>query len=173
MPGFVINGEGVGPNSLAEVRRTHRWLFESTTHLSSDVLLVLKEASRPSVEFEQPEMHHNQERVYFAGKHEWEPISLQWYDVEQDPDVSAAMWDWMEICLSFSGETAMQMRAPNQYKATTSMLQMRNGLGNATETWEIYNGWPQQLNWGELDYAETDLQLIEVEFRFDRAKRVV
>jgi len=33
-------------------------------------------------------MHHNQEVAKFAGKQEWDPVNLVWYDVEQNPDVS-------------------------------------------------------------------------------------
>lgn len=171
MPGFRIAGQGQGPNSTAEVRRTHRWIFESMTHLQQQVLLVLKTASRPSLTFEEPPMHHNQEQVYFAGKHTWEALSLSWYDVEQEPDVSKAMWDWMEKCLILTGNDAANVNPPSDYKATESNLQMRDGLGNPSETWDIYNGWPQQINWGPLDYSSSDLQLIEVKFRFDRAVR--
>ena len=63
MPGFQIHGtggdRGGGPNSTSEVRRTHRWLFRSSTKLTGEVLLVLKTASRPKMTFDEPEMHHN------------------------------------------------------------------------------------------------------------------
>jgi len=171
MPGFNIAGAGQGPNSLAEIRRTHRWIFESSTHLSEPVLIVLQKASRPALNIEEPAMHHNQEQVYYAGKHTWESLSLSWYDVEQEPNVSKAMWDWMEQCLIFTGGNAASVNPPSTYKATETNLQMRDGLGAATETWAVYNGWPQNLNWGALDYTSTELQIIEIKFRFDRAVR--
>lgn len=174
MPGFSIGGiggdRGGGPNSLSEVRRTHRWIFEGYTYVGNNVLLVLKSASRPSLTFEEPAMHHNQEQVYYAGKHTWESASMSWYDVEQDPDVSAAMWDWMSKCMQFQGNMAPLVSPPNQYKGTGD-LNMVNGEGHANESWTMYNGWPQALNWGALDYTSSDLQLIEVKFRFDRAIR--
>ncbi len=168
MPGFTINGTGGGPNALSEVRRTHRWIFQSTTHLRQNVLLVLKSCSRPSLTFEEPAMHHNQEQVYYAGKHTWEPLSMSWYDMEQNPDISQAMYEWLEKCLIVADAN---VQPPSVFKSTQSSLQMRDGLGNATETWQIYYGWPQALNWGSLDYSSSDLQLIEVKFRFDRAQR--
>ena len=168
MPGFQINGTGGGPNSLAEVRRTHRWIFTSTTFLRQEVLLVLKGCSRPSMSFEEPAMHHNQEQVYYAGKHTWEALSMSWYDVEQDPDVSEAMYAWLNQCLIVIDAN---VNPPNVYKATQASLNMRDGLGNTTEEWQIFNGWPQALDWGSLDYSSSDLQLIEVKFRFDRAVR--
>lgn len=182
MPGFSISGEGNGPASLAEVRRTHRWVFSSIGPeqlLNKDIRLVLKTASRPSVAFEEPPMHHNQEQIYFAGKHTWEPLSLSWYDVEQPTNVSKAMFDWIEYCLQLhdgggaggDGTKAADVSHPRTYKAQDNYLDMLDGVGTRNERWEVYNGWPQSVNWNALDYSSSDLQLIEVKFRFDRAKR--
>ena len=174
MPGFNINGaEGANaPNSVAEVRRTHRWIFTAIGTLENKVRLVLKTASRPSLTFEEPAMHHNQEQVYFAGKHTWEPLSLSWSDVEQDPDVSKAMFDWVERCLKIQGANSMKVETPTDYKRPECKLQMIDGQGTKSEEWKIYNGWPQAVNWNALDYSSSDLQLIEVKFRYDRAERI-
>lgn len=168
MPGFNICGQGQGPNSLAEVRRTHRWTFASTTYLNRNVLVYLKTATRPSMSFDEPEMHHNQEKVYYAGKHTWEPLNLTWYDAEQDPDVSENMWEWLNVCLDV---TQANVNPPNVYKATETNLAMLNGLGAPTESWTVCNGWPKLINWSNLDYTSSELQTIEVQFRFDRAVR--
>ena len=174
MPGFMINGDQGGqPNSVAEVRRTHRWVFRAIGTLQGrEVFLVLKSASRPSITFEEPPMHHNQEQVYFAGKHTFEPLALAWYDVEQEPDVSKAMWDWMEVCMPLSNGEAANVNTPRAYKSAEANLDMIDGVGTATESWGIYNGWPQAINWNALDYSASDLQLIEVKYRYDRAVRI-
>lgn len=174
MPGFVIGGTGGepgigGPNSLVEVRRTHRWLFTTLGHLSDqgrEVLLYLKTAQRPQFTFEDPSMHHNQEQVYYAGKHTWEPISMTWYDIEQDPDVSAAIYAWLQTVINIAN---MCVAPPNQYKDKLATLSMVDGCGATNEEWTIYNGWPKVSNWNGLDYSSTDLQLVEVTYRYDRA----
>ena len=177
MPGFNIHGEGRGPNSLSEVRRTHRWTFEGHPSVSGPVMLVLQKANRPNLTFEEPVMHHNQEQVYFAGKHSWESVGMTYYDVEQDPDVSAAMWKWMTVCMSLTGNQqpggAASVQPPKAYKAQTVNLHMEDGQGVPNETWAFYNGWPQNMNWGAIDYTSTELQLIEVKYRFDRAVKVL
>ena len=84
MPGFNINPfgggySGVGPSNTVEVRRKHRWVFETlgrgTGQFSQAELLILQSASRPSFKFEEPEMHHNQEVARFAGKQDWDPVT--------------------------------------------------------------------------------------------------
>lgn len=174
MPGFAIVGTenpAQNPASLNEVRRTHRWQFETLGKLTkAQVILVLKTATRPSFTFEEPSMHHNQEQVYFAGKHTWEPISLSWYDVEQPINCSQEMWVWLKSIIDLG---AMTVEPPSLYKNALASLVMQDGKGVANERWNLFNGWPQLLNWNSLDYSSTDLQLIEAKYRFDRAFKVL
>jgi len=173
MPGFTIGGVGDGPSNLTETRRKHRWTFETIGTaggtLASNVLLILREASRPQFSFEEPEMHHNQEKAYFAGKHGWEPISLVWYDGEQNPDVSKAMWDWLNGVVGVHTGN-IPVSAPNKYKKNAK-LQMLNGTGATSESWELFGVWPKDVNWKELDYTDTEIMTIEVSMRYDRANR--
>ena len=172
MPGFKIGGTGQGPNHTIETRRKHRWsistMGKGTGQFQSPVLLILKEATRPTFNFEEPEMHHNQEQAYFAGKQNWEPIRLVWYDGEQSPDVSAEIWDWLN---TVSNIASVIVAPPNQYKKECT-LQMENGAGVPTETWQMFGCWPQNINWNDLDYANTDIQTLECTMRYDRALRV-
>ena len=174
MPGFVIGGTGgPGPNHNVETRRKHRWTWETlgkaaAGEFQSPVLLILKEAARPNHTFEEPEMHHNQEKAYFAGKHSWEPIKFVWYDGEQSPDVSAELWDWVNGVCDIS---AVTVEPPNAYKKE-GRLQMVDGAGEPSETWQMFGCWPQNTNWNTLDYADTEIQTIEVNMRFDRAIRL-
>lgn len=174
MPGFKINGEGEGPKSTAEIRRVHRWVFETLGPpeiITREICLVLKEAARPKVNLEDVLMHHNQEEVHVAGKTSWDDISMTWYDVENDPDASDAMWSWFNKVNILEGGQAGNVYAPDEYKAHVTTLQMLNGMGEPNETWELYNGWPKDMNWGDLTYENSDLATVEVTYRIDRAKR--
>lgn len=174
MPGFVIGGTGgPGPNHNVETRRKCRWTWEtlgkaSAGEFQSPVLLLLKEANRPQFTFEEPEMHHNQEKAYFAGKQAWEAIKFVWYDGQQSPDVSAELYEWVNgVCDLVS----VSVEPPNAYKKE-GRLQMLDGAGSPTETWQMFGCWPQDTNWNTLDYADTEIQTIEATMRYDRAYRI-
>ena len=170
MPGFNIGGTGGlngGPANTTETRRKHRWVFESMEPFDSPSLLLLKEATRPHPIFEEPEMHHNQEKAYFAGKYAWEPIKLVWYDAEQAPDISGEIYGWLNIVIDVPAAT---VDLPSAYKKQAN-LQMIAGDGTPTETWQLFGCWPQDVNWNTLDYADTEIQQIEVNMRIDRAVR--
>ena len=171
MPGFNIEGAwSEGPSAVTELRRKHRWLFTVAAlgnQQSNRATLYLQKAARPSYKLEPVEMHHDQERAYFAGKTEWDPITLEFYDAQQDPDVSKFVWDWVNIVSDISGVT---VAIPSAYKKK-GQLEMRDGAGSVTEKWTLWNCWPHETNWNDLDYTTSDIALITVNFRFDRAKR--
>ena len=169
MPGFIINGTGgPGPAHTVETRRKHRWAWSAMGlgggSFSTEVLLLLKEASRPHPVFNRAELHHNQEQAYFAGKHYWEPIRLVWYDAEQPNDASKQVWDWVNSVCNIS---AVTLPRPNGYKVE-GKLEMLDGAGGANETWAMYGCWPHDPNWGGLDYADTDIAQLEVTISVDR-----
>lgn len=176
MPGFNIAPFGggysnQGPSNNIEIRRKHRWVFESLGRgqgtFSQAELLVLQSASRPSIKFEEPEMHHNQEVARFAGKHDWDPVTLTWYDVEQNPDVSRGLYHWLETLVNMQ---TMGVAHPSFYKRSAG-LAMTDGLGRTTEQWTMMGTWPAAINWQELDYTATDLMTMEATLRYDRAVR--
>lgn len=169
MPGFNICGTGNGPAATIETRRKHRWMFATlgrgSGQFSSAELLVLQSAQRPQFKFEEPEMHHNQEVARFAGKQDWEPCTLTWYDTEQNPDVSAGVYAWLQSVVDFP---SANVNLPSVYKKQAT-LQMVNGQGSPNETWLMCNTWPKEVNWGDLDYTDTEIATIEATMRYDRA----
>jgi hypothetical protein len=176
MPGFNLNPIGggysaQGPSNVLELRRKHRWVFETLGRgpgvFSQAELLVLKAVSRPSFKFDEPEMHHNQEVVRFAGKQDWEPVSMTWYDTEQNPDVSRGIYHWIETVVNMQ---SLAVAHPRFYKRQASLLVL-DGAGQTTEQWSMFGTWPLSCNWQDLDYSATDLMTLECTMRYDRALR--
>lgn len=176
MPGFNIAPFGggysnQGPSNTTEIRRKHRWVFEvlgrGAGTFSQSELLFLQSASRPSFKFEEPEMHHNQEVARFAGKQDWEPVTLVWYDAQQDPDISRGIYMWLETVVNMQ---SIAVAHPRFYKREASLL-MIDGAGATNERWQMMGTWPSAINWQELDYTATDLQTLEATMRYDRAIR--
>jgi len=172
LPGFNICGTGAlpnGPSNTNETRRKHRWYFATIGDLAANFLLVLKEAARPQFTFDEAAMEHNQETVYFAGKQKWAETKLMWYDVEQDPDCSGNVWDWLNTIVDITGQE-LPVQPPEQYKKDAD-LQMIDGKGTSTERWQMCGCWPKDINWQTLDYGSSEIMQIEVSMRYDRAQR--
>jgi hypothetical protein len=173
MPGFNIGGGGgaTEPSPTVEIRRKHRWLFTVVGPVPQGTLLFLQKAARPTFKYTEAIMHHDQEQSYYAGKQEWEPITITFYDGEQTPNVSADMFKWVTTVTTSGlgpGGGPITVASPAAYKAQAT-LNSTDGTGAADEEWTLNNVWPQQTNWMDLDYTNSELQLVEVVMRYDRA----
>ena len=176
MPGFNINGSGGfganSPTNQLETRRAYRWFFETlgrgNTGWTSKELLVLQKAKRPSFKYSELTMDHQQEKVYYAGKQEWENISLTWYDIEQNPNVSQGLYVWLETVCRLD---TISVNHPLNYKKPAS-LKMVDGGCKTSETWNMFGCWPVSFNWQELDYANDAILTCEATMRYDRAIRL-
>ena len=174
MPGFNIAGTGGEAISTIESRRNHRWKF---TLLSGNVrnrcAVYLAKAARPHITVEEAVMHHDQEEVYFAGKHKWSEITLVFYDVVQqgggDVDSSREIWDWINECIAIQAAT---VSFPIEHKRP-SELDMTLGDGVSSEMWRLYNSWVKDCNWNDLDYSSNEIKTVDVVLRYDRANRQI
>lgn len=173
MPGFNIAGANSArqKSNITEIRRKFRWAWTQLGQvLGPRDLVYLQSCQRPAFNLEENEMHHNQEVVYFAGKQTWNEMSFTFYDAELDPDVSSRLASWITtVVTSWStGAAETSVARPSAYKADGT-LEMLDGAGAPTERWRIYGIWPKETNWGDLDYTDNSLALVEVTARIDRA----
>lgn len=175
MPGFSIKGENanISKKNKAEFRRKHRWRVADLSNgpVTPTDFLQLKSASRPNFTLAEAEVHHDQEVAYFAGKQTWEPITLTFYDAVQGQglaDIAGRLYEWVGTVADIPNAN---VGLPSAYKKTL-LLQMTDNLGQPDETWELLGAWPSKSNWGDLDYSDTEIALVEITIRFDRAVRV-
>jgi hypothetical protein len=170
MPGFKIGGSGDPAVSTIESHRKHRWLF-SVISGGSDVTkkesVYLSSAQRPHAIIDEAIMHHDQEQVYFAGKHHWDPITLVFYDVYGEGETSSAIWKWLNKGVDIKNATA---GLAADYKKD-STLELNDAKGTANETWKIYNSWAIDVNYNDLDYSNSEIATIDVSMKYDRAVR--
>jgi hypothetical protein len=172
MPGFKINGGDANTekSNVAEFRRKHRWrVTRGDSDPKNEDFIYLKSASRPSFKFSPAEFHHDQEKAFLAGKQEWDPIELVFYDSvgrgSDGPDITSVMYEWIKSVCNIDLAICS---LPSQYKKTL-IIQSTDAFGDALETWTLYGAWPVSSNWNNLDYSANDIQEVNISIQFDRA----
>lgn len=159
----------------------------------------LSTAARPNISFEETEVHRVNGRIYLAGKPTYEPLTVTFYDnlpFEGGPtgidgtaapnSVSNVLEAWRQTIYQPSAADAYGA-APN-YKAAALLHMLTPSTltgnaagepaaptlsnatdGNSGQQWAFVGLFPQAINYGDLDYAASDVQMVEVTFRYDRA----
>ena len=137
-----------------------------TTELTKQVI----DTTRPNVTFDQMTVDIYNSRVYLAGKHTWEPITINLRDDASNNVqklVGAQLqkqFDFFEMSSAASG---------SDYKFVTRIEILDGGNGanaaNVLETYELYGCYVENANYNTLNYATSEPVTVTLSIRYDNA----
>ena len=137
-----------------------------TTELTKQVIDV----TRPTVNFEEIEVPVYNSRVYLAGKHAWDPITL---NLREDVNNNVQKLVGEQLQKQFDFFEQSSAAAGIDYKFTTRIEILDGGNGantpNVLETFELYGCFVQNANYNSLAYATNDPVQITLAIRYDNA----
>lgn len=171
MPGFNIQGHGSGASASFEPKFKFRWKFK---FMGMENEILAEKARRPTIKWNEKPLKKGHMTSYFAADVVWEPITITFYDIEDNPanatlelykynvnfGPTPSNHEW-----SFVGDRKAR---PGFYKAT-AQLEMLDAHGDAIEIWRLHGAWVHSINFGELTYTASDIQKVDVIIRFDLA----
>jgi hypothetical protein len=145
---------------LYEPKRKFRWLL-SWQGLDA---FVLKTCQRPQITFEESVIDYINTKRYVAGKGAWNPIQVTMND-PVSPSAARKVFDWVRLVYE---PKSGRMGYATIYKKTVQ-LKLLDPAGSVVEIWTLTGTWPQDVNFGDLDMASSDLVEIACTLRFDNA----
>lgn len=172
-----------------------------SSNAAMSLRLNCSKASRPKISFEETEVKRINGSIYLAGKPKFEALEITFYDslkftkdttVGMDntvPTASDVIEQWRELIYqpnkgdafgsvgNYKGFAYLHMLAPVVMQPTAEDANVNLVDFNTTDdaiaqSW-LYQGlFPQNIQYGDVDYGASDVQEITVTFRYDRALRV-
>jgi len=138
-----------------------------TTELTKQVIDV----TRPNVSFEQMTLDVYNSRVYLAGKHTWEPITL---NLREDVNNNVQKLVSEQLQKQFDFYEQSSAASGQDYKFTTRIEILDGGNGanvpNVLETFELYGCYCESANYNSLAYSNsTDPVSVTLAIRYDNA----
>ncbi len=143
-----------------EPKRKFRWILQ----IDGIDAYTMKTAARPQMTFEETVVDYINTKRYLSGKGAWSPISVTMHDPIA-PSAAQKCMDWMR--LNYEPLTG-RMGYASFYKKDIT-LKLLDPQGTVIEFWDLKGAWPQDINWGDLDYASSDNTEITFMLRFDNA----
>jgi hypothetical protein len=143
-----------------EPKRKFRWILQ----IDGIDAYVLKTAARPQGTFEETVIDFINAKRYISGKYTWNPIPITLYD-PISPSAAMNVMNWVR--LNYEPLTG-RMGYATAYKKDI-VLKLLDPQGTVVELWDIVGTWPQDVNWGDLDYASSDNAEISCTLRYDNA----
>lgn len=136
---------------------------DATTTLSGQVVSV----TRPNLTHEEVTLDVYNSKVYIAGKHTWDPVTLTVRD-DITNSVSKAIADQLNKQLNHADQDASRAAENYKFGAIIEVLDGSNE-GEALDAWSLNGCFIQNVQYGELNYATSDAVQITMQIRFDNA----
>ena len=125
---------------------------------------LIKTANRPTITFEEVELHHLNVKRWVKGKGTWQTLQFTMYDPIV-PSSAQAMMEWVR--LSHESVTGRDGYA-DFYKKDVS-FNVLGPVGDVVEEWELKGAYIQSANFGDMAFDSSDPVEISLTLRYDYA----
>jgi len=130
--------------------------------------------TRPVLSFEEVQLDRYNSRVWVAGKHMFEPMTITFED-DISGTASAVIQAQLQEQQHLIGAEGPFLAAGTEgsiYKFTT-YLDLLDGNETVVEKWSVEGCWLQNIDYTDLDYAASEAVQITVSIRYDHARQDV
>ena len=126
--------------------------------------------TRPTVSFEAIDLPIYNSTIKLAGKYSWGDLTCQVRD-DAGGNVSKLVGEQLQKQLDFMEQSSAASGIDYKFLTRFEVLDGGNGANTpiALETWEIYGCYLSEVNYNNMDYAESAVATISMTLRFDNA----
>ena len=137
---------------------------------STELTKQVMDVTRPSVAFDQMTVDIYNSRVYLAGKHTWEPITLNLRE-DVSNNVQKMVGEQLQKQFDFFEQSSAASGADYKFVTRIEILDGGNGANAATvlETFELYGCYLESTNYNTLNYATSEPVTVSLTVRYDNA----
>jgi len=136
----------------------------------SELTKQVVDVTRPNISFDPITLDAYNSRVYMAGKHTWEPISLNVRD-DVNNEVSKLTGEQLQKQFDFFEQSSAAAAGDYKFTGRIEILDGGNGANtpNVLETYELYGCYLENVQYGQLAYATSDPVQITMSIKYDNA----
>ncbi len=138
----------------------------TSTKLGSSSKVLLKSAGLPKLEQGEVVIDYINTDFKVKGKSRWQDITVTMYNPVDQETGATAVHEWIKLHHdSQSGEDGF---AFSNYKEDM-VLDVLDPKGGIAQQWTLYGAFITSVNWGDMDWAGEDANLIEMTIKYDYA----
>jgi len=137
-----------------------------TTELTKQVI----DCTKPNLSFDQITLDVYNSRVYLAGKHTWEPITINLRE-DVNNEVQTLVGEQLQKQFDFYEQSSAASGLDYKFTTVIEILDGGNAANVPTvlETFELFGCYLESANYNSLNYAESAPVTITLNIRYDNA----
>jgi len=157
---------------MPKLKYRFRVIFENfgvstpRTELTKQVM----DFTRPNVTFDTQTIDIYNSKIYYAGKHEWQEITVNFRD-DASGQVARLVGEQVQKQMDMMEQASAASGIDYKFTTRCEVLDGGNGANapTALETWELYGCLVSGVNWNDLNYGDSGPVTIAMTMRFDNA----
>lgn len=128
------------------------------------------DCGRPNVTFDEVTLNVYNSRIYVAGKHTWQTLSINIRDDAQG-SVSRVVGQQLQKQMDFVEQASAAAGIDYKFQTNIDILDGGNGTAVPTvlERWELMGCFLQSANYNTLNYGTSEAVTIALTLRYDNA----
>ena len=137
---------------------------------STDLTKQVMDVTRPNVTFEDMTVDIYNSKVFLAGKHTWDPITLNLRE-DVSNNVQKLVGEQLQKQFDFFEQSSAASGADYKFVTRIEILDGGNGANTAgvLETFELYGCYLSSANYNSLNYATSEVATVTLTIRYDNA----
>ena len=136
----------------------------------TEITKQVVDVTRPSLTFDETILDVYNSRVYLAGKHTWDPLTINIRD-DVNNSVTRLCGEQIQKQFDFFEQSSASSGTDYKFTGRIEMLDGGNGANAVTvlETWELYGAYVQNINYNTMAYNTSEPASITLSVRYDNA----
>lgn len=131
-------------------------------------------ASRPNLTHEEVIVDSYNSKMYLAGKHTWEPVTIVLRD-DMDSNVIKILGEQLNKQVDHADQSSPI--AGSAYKFNLKIETLDGANGSTTpevfDTWELQGAFISNIQYGDLNYADSNMVQVTLTVRYDHAVHTI
>jgi len=172
----VPTGSTEGTTLMPKLQYRFRVTFTRLGNsVNSDVVIQnVISVSRPSLTHEEVVVDSYNSKMYLAGKHTWETLTLTMRD-DMTSEVIKQLGGQLNRQVDHADQASATAGSSYKFEMKIETLDGGNGKSVVTpfDVWELKGCYLQNVAYGDLNYATSDMVQVTATIRYDHAEHTI
>ena len=131
-------------------------------------------ASRPNLTHEEVIVDSYNSKMYLAGKHTWEPVTIVLRD-DMDSNVIKILGEQLNKQVDHTDQSSAIAGSAYKFSVKIETLDGANGTTKPTtfDEWDLQGAFISNIQYGDLNYADSNMVQVTLTVRYDHAVHTV
>ena len=131
-------------------------------------------ASRPNLTHEEVVVDSYNSKMYLAGKHTWEPVTIVLRD-DMDSNVIKVLGEQLNKQVDHTDQSSAIAGSAYKFSVKIETLDGANGTTKPStfDEWDLQGAFISNIQYGDLNYADSNMVQVTLTVRYDHAVHTI